>query len=311
MANLVINNESAQAFISFFTQDYELRVKMANFVTMIQEKLEKELISQPELWRLALMPGAQSLEIALYPPVAREEIMWRNLEYSTNQAEQLKALEEAVYDNSLLLSDFRRVDCILDVPERIIVPAEVTTEDAEKLLIAQNPAMTNNREIMQFPLGEQEKLVLAPEADFIAFLKRTFYNVKFHSRQAILINYFSEHLKEFNDRCAVVLVRNKQLTLIAFEKEKLMAANDFKFETNTDAAYYVLASLQSIGFTPNEEEFDVAFYGQSLTDENSVAGILRKYVKNLKAVPFPTLRFRASKLTLQSPFPLLILPTCE
>ena len=61
---------------------------------MIPGKLDKELISQPELWRLVLMVSPESLYVALYPPVAREEIMWREFRFDAAAPSPLKALED-------------------------------------------------------------------------------------------------------------------------------------------------------------------------------------------------------------------------
>ena len=77
-------------------------------------KLDKEMISQPELWRLALIVSADRLDVALYPPLTREEIIWRSFAFDPDAPSQLRAIEDIIYANPLLLSDFKRVDCIID-----------------------------------------------------------------------------------------------------------------------------------------------------------------------------------------------------
>lgn len=277
---------------------------------MIPGKLDKELISQPELWRLVLMVSPESLYVALYPPVAREEIMWREFRFDAAAPSPLKALEDIIYDNPLLLCDFRQVDCILDTPEYLFVPADTPSDDYELLLSAVKPDAAS-AEVLPQPAGPDAMMLQSLQPDIIAFLKRTFYNITFRSRLSLLVNYFSAPQRELTERRAVALIDGQRLTLLAFDGRRMLAANDFSFSTAADAAYYVMASLQRLRFDTSDPSFTLAIHGQSMTADGTLAAILRPYVTNIRAVPFPSLRYRASKSTLQAPFPLLIAPLCE
>lgn len=277
---------------------------------MIPGKLDKELISQPELWRLVLMVGSGRLYVALYPPVAREEIMWRQFAFDAAAPSPLKALEDIIYDNPLLLCDFRCVDCILDTPGCLFVPADTPSDDYELLLSAVRPDAAS-AEILAQPAGPDAVMLQPLDPDITAFLKRTFYNITFRSRLPLLVNYFSAPQRELTERRAIALIDGQRLTLLAFDGRKMLAANDFTFSTPADAAYYVMASIQRLHFDPADSGFTLAIYGQSMTAEGTLASTLRPYVANIRAVPFPSLRYRASKSTLQAPFPLLIAPICE
>lgn len=280
---------------------------------MIPGKLDKELISQPELWRLVLMVSPESLYVALYPPVAREEIMWREFRFDAAAPSPLKALEDIIYDNPLLLCDFRQVDCLLDTPAYLFVPADTPSDDYELLLSAVKPDAAS-AEVLPQPAGPDAVMLQSLQPDITAFLKRTFYNITFRSRLSLLVNYFSAPQRELTERRAVALIDGQRLTLLAFDGRRMLAANDFSFSTSADAAYYVMASLQRLRFDtsdPSDPSFTLAIHGQSMTADGTLAAILRPYVTNIRAVPFPSLRYRASKSTLQAPFPLLIAPLCE
>lgn len=277
---------------------------------MIPGKLDKELISQPELWRLVLMVSPDRLYVALYPPVAREEIIWREFPFDAAAPSPLKALEDIIYDNPLLLCDFRCVDCIIDFPGYIFVPAGTPGEDYELLLSAVRPD-ASSAELLPQPVGSGAVMLQPLDADITAFLKRTFYNITFRSRLALLVNYFSDPRRELTDRRAIALIDGSRLTLLAFDTRRMLAANDFTFASPADAAYYVMASIQHLRFDAAGPDFTLAIHGQSMTADNTLASMLRPYVANIRAVPFPSLRYRASKSTLQAPFPLLIAPLCE
>lgn len=81
---------------------------------MQQGKLDKDLIPQPELWRMALLISRQSLDVALYPPVESEEAIFRSITLDPEAPTHLKAVEDAIYENPLLLSDFKSIQGFID-----------------------------------------------------------------------------------------------------------------------------------------------------------------------------------------------------
>lgn len=277
---------------------------------MLTDKLDKDLITQPELWRLALMLGKRWLHVALYPPVAREEIRWHSFSLDPDAPSRLHALEDIIYDNPLLLCDFRRVDCIIDSNDYIIVPSDASPDHHELFMQACRPS-ADATDLVTYGVGDDATVIQSPESEIDSFLRRTFYNIVFHSRIALTAGYLATHPEGLHDRRAIALVNDRRLTFMAFDGNRLLAANDFTFNSPSDAAYYIMASLQHLRLDPADPATDIAIYGQSLTEPDTIAATIRPYVSDIKALPLPTLRFRASRTTLKAPFPLLILPICE
>ncbi|MDE6100593.1 MAG: DUF3822 family protein, partial [Paramuribaculum sp.] len=287
-----------------------LRKIFVKFATMLQAKLEKDLISQPELWRLALMIGHDSFDVAIYPPVAREEVVWRSFPLDPNAPSRLKAIEDIIYDNPLLLCDFRKIDCVINPESRLIVPSCASPEQYEMLFSAACPS-SESLELTATEINDDTLMLEGFEPEITAFLKRTFFNVTIRGRLPLLISYFIHRAEGLRPKRAVTLITGNRLTLIALDGNRLLAANEFQFNEIADAAYYVMAALNHIGFKTDGQDFDLAVHGQSLTSSESLAAVLRNYVAEIRPVPFPSLRFRATKTTLQAPFPLIILPICE
>lgn len=273
--------------------------------------LDKDTIARPELWRLVMLIGQRSLDVALYPPVAREEILWRSFNIDPDSPSRLKAIEDTIYANPLLLSDFRRVDCIIDSSRRVIVPPCASPEQYESLLSATTAKDVVPDAMMDCPTGCEAHLIQETDPEVLPFLKRTFFNAHFHGRIPLLTKYFATCCDSMKPLRAIALIRDSRLTLIVIDHTRLLVANDFAFSNVTDAAYYLLASLHLLSISPMSDRLDMAIHGESLTAPDTLTAILRRYIPSIKAVPFPTLRFRASKSTLHIPFPLLILPICE
>lgn len=277
-------------------------------------RLDKEMISQPELWRLVLLVGADRLDVALYPPVAREEMIWRTFPYDHAAESPLKALEDIIYDNPLLLCDFRRADCLLDNNSTLLMPADMEPGAIAAMMRAADADAPAGKAVDESMLDIYPAVagnavaVTERDADVTAFLQRTFYNIRFDSRLAMLCRYFLGEATGTKPTRVYVPVRRNRLTVIAFEGQRLLMANDFRFSSDTDAAYYIMASLSNLGIDPAEADISVGTVGAS---SEELTDILRRYIPSLRPLPFPTLRHRASKSTLQAPYELIIRPLCE
>lgn len=277
---------------------------------MEQSILDKDMISQPELWRLVLLVSSDRMDVALYPPVVREQMIWRSIMFDSGAQSPLKALEETVYNNPLLLSDFKAVDCLVDYSPWMMIPAEASEADASALMTAAGISGDGYADVEIYNAGVENALaaVMQPR-DMKAFLTRTFFNIRFDSRIASLCRYLASHTDGLGQRRAYVSVRGERLTLVALDGQRLLAANEFEVRTATDAAYYVLACMQELGMPM--EETDVAVHGDGGVTAREALDLLKRYVPRCKPVPFPMLRYRPDKFTMQAPFDLLIRPLCE
>lgn len=273
---------------------------------MESARLDKDMISQPELWKLVLMIGDERLEAGLFPPVAREEMIWRSYRFDPAAPSKLKALEDIIYDNPLLLCDFKQVDCIIDYTSQTLLPAGLDDTSAETLY----RACTDTTDLPEtYATGCSNAVVaLSQEPDIRAFITRTFFNVKFDSRIAALCRYFTSEQSRIKGMRMYVPVRDRRLTVIALDGDRLLMANDFRFNSDMDAAYYILASMQQLGMDADNATVAVGSAG-SVTD--GLMDTLRIYLPEVRPLPFPMLRYRATKHTLQAPLDIIIRPICE
>ena len=95
------------------------------------EGLSAGAVANPRLWRLGMeldMDGA-TLAVAAASSVGEEEMLVRRIGLASGIA-PLRALEDAVYDNPMLLADFDRTTILLRTPRFSVVPSELA-EDAD------------------------------------------------------------------------------------------------------------------------------------------------------------------------------------
>lgn len=275
--------------------------------------LEKDSIQQPELWKLALAIGSDRIDVGLYPPLAREEIMWRSFTFDPTAPTPLRAVEDIIYDNPLLFSDFKRVDCIINNVAAIPLPKGISVETAYNIYTqatACGEESISENEIEFFDAGvDNAQIALIQQRDIRAFLLRTFYNARFDSAIASLCRYFAQKADAPKGPAIYAPINGNRLTLIALDGRRLLMANEFKFEKEIDAVYYILAVTRQLGLDPTNTP---VFVSPGMPDApEALLTILTQYMPLTEPIPFPTLRYRASKSTLQAPLSLTIRPLCE
>jgi len=278
-------------------------------------RLDKDTISQPELWKLALTVRESRLDVALFPPVTRQEMIWRTYPFDTSAAGNLNAIENVIYDNPLLLSDFKSVDCIIDNTPELLLPSALPSAQLagcyDRSTTSVKQDATDPFDIETFATGDPDCCVAVCQTPGIrAFFTRTFYNVRFDSRLAALCRYFIIHRSGQHDVPEInVILLDNRLTLIATDSNRLLMANNFTFIKEIDAAYYILASISSLGL--DRETVDVHISPAINERNDSLHNILCRFIPHTSPIPFPMLRYRASRQTLHAPFELITRPICE
>lgn len=272
---------------------------------MQQGKLDKDLIAQPELWRMALLISRQSLEVALYPPVDSEEAIFRSIDLDPDASSHLKAVEDAIYDNPLLLSDFKSIRGFIDTDYFQLMPDEVPQDNYDALLRAGAQVPQDTWRAIATQASPGVKLVMAADEELCRFLTRTFFNITLQHPLAILTALLAPHSSGIR---SYSIMHRKRMQMISFDNQKLLSANIFTYNEPMDAVYYILASRHISDIDPVEHPQYYAGQSESI---DSVVPILRSYIAQLLPPEMPLLPYRATRHSLNAHYLLTMLPLCE
>ena len=106
--------------------------------------LDKDLIPNPADWRLIMRIDRDVLHVMAFSPREYDSLIYRALPLDRSATSRLKAIEDVVYDNPMLLNDFGRVDCLVSTPRYIITPDDDTpVDDAFALMRKMFPSDTH------------------------------------------------------------------------------------------------------------------------------------------------------------------------
>lgn len=272
-------------------------------------KLVKNMIGNPRVWRLALRVEADALRVVLYSTVEDNSLIYRTIPLDPAAPSHLRAVEDAVYDNPLLLSDFERVYCVVDNSTFLLVPTPLaeTADDCELMLKAAFPDFEG--EIVSNPTGAANATLLTGlDSDLAAFLNRTFLSPRLFHHLSPLCRYFITSAGKGNSVKTHVNLRPRSLDIIVSDHGNLLMANTFAYSSINDALYYVMACREYLGIGPGGDELLLA--GDPKAREVLMPR-LRDYVARVMPVIFPSRMFAAGRDSMQAPFDLIVLPLCE
>lgn len=204
--------------------------------------LTKDLIADTTLWRLILRIENQRLSALLLGPESVERSVLFHSEKLTDDS--AKALENAVYDNPLLLSDFAAIDIIIANSDAFVSPI-LATELREQMAEAMLPDYCELRHIDSQDINNTTELIYAVNEEKYNFTTRTFASARFHHSMAIDAKYlYHRNARGGSSAHLYALCEdNGELILIGFDAaSNLSVLSRPNAPTANDCAYFTLAT---------------------------------------------------------------------
>ncbi len=249
-----------------------------------QGRLDKDMIAQPELWRLVMLLQPRRLDVVLIPPVESEYAIYRSI-LLDDEKSRLKAIESAIYDNPLLLSDFKRVDCLVDTEASMMIPAEVAPADYG-VIMARAFSCNSDTPLTVSATGTETAIsVMALDTEIRGFLTRTFYNIRFDNALAMLCRNFAPISEKLS---IIASLHHGRLDIVILNTGRLLAASTFDITADTDAAFFIEAAMAEYDVSRNTS---VTICGAP-EFRSSIAAILTDDGISVEAPQLPPLKFK-------------------
>lgn len=274
------------------------------------QRLEKDLIADTSICNLLLRVSPSRLDVGIYSVVADSSFLHRSFLLVKAGRTAVGMIEDAVYDNPLLLRDYRRTYCLVETPRVMAAPAELCASEAElaSMLRLQWPDWEGEVKVSGNGTSNSV-MVWGMERDMARFLSRTFSpSMQLDCHLAPLTRYFATRPGRGNSVRMLANLREGSLDLIALRGPRLLMANTFRYDKTTDALYYIMAAREHLGLDPQVDEMLLAGV-PSLREELSPR--LRTYLARVMPVIFPPQMFKAGMESLGAPFDMIVTPLCE
>lgn len=221
---------------------------------MEHEILSKDMIPQPELWRCAIELDKDRMYVALFPPVETEHLIHRTILLNPDAPTLDKAVQEAVYANPLLLSDFAHIDILIDTTDFCIVPESTAQSTGAVQILTAACIDLENKSPEMCQASPDYSIAYAIDSSLAGFIRRTFFNVHLAHSLAPLISNPPEATAIF------AAIESGKVMITAFADSKLLFANLFRCSGAEDATYFISAVSKNMP----EENLPIVIAGNSV-----------------------------------------------
>lgn len=192
-------------------------------------------------WHLTLLVSPAALSALILGPKGPDRAVIAYSEPLTDSS--LETLENAIYDNPLLLSDFEQVRILISTSQRIIVPDTIPAEMDEEIVRTMLPDSEGPRRLISASGPDGGRIVAALDSETLSFIRRSFPDAKITLAMAALIEAVAA-MRPADGPVNVALTEPGELSVICFDAEgRLSFANRFEVDGASDCAYFILAAL--------------------------------------------------------------------
>ena len=276
---------------------------------MNQAPLSCDTINNPSLWRLSLMICDTALEVVLRRIVGEPELITTRITLNTSLS-HATAIEESIYANPLLLSQFGKTDVVIRSDKFQIVPTEVASDaDAVEAILDLLPHPDGRPIAFISNIDKHNCVATFVDRSVANFIARTFYSTKPISHLSALGRFFAHQSRLSNRAKMYVNLQFNSIDIIAYNSLGLTIANTLECDNDDNAVYYILAAGKASGFDFTVDEI---FISGNSEWRASLMPTLRKFANYVLPTIFPSAAYSGDHHNaLRAPFELITLPLCE
>lgn len=263
-------------------------------------------IPHPEQWRLALAIDRGRLDYALHHPHVDHSLMTGSVPLTSKG--MLTAVEDAVYDTPLLLSDYHDTRVLVRAPHFVVLPGQVSLGDAAPLLAVAYPDDDDDEAAVSPLPANGVTIAYRLPRGLSAFARRTFASVTLLHHLAPLC----EHYLGLNAGSTIarmfVNLHGTVMDLVVYRAGTLVCANSYPYRSLSDAAYFALSVWRHYGLDQERDELHLGGDGKA---RQGLAPLLRRYVKYVMPAIVPAAAMRLGSAASATPLELILTALCE
>lgn len=264
-------------------------------------------IQRPELWTLIVRVGMSAVKFILYNDAEENSLISRELPLNIGAGDYLKALENCIYDNPVLLQDFKKVAVLVESSHFVLLPNNMADDDVMQEVMDYVYANDGGDRDVCNMINGKVSVAYALNKGVIAFLRRTFYNPDIVHQLVPLVRYSCEKSEKSSIAKMFVHVADDCMDVCVCRKGELLMANTFGYRSIDEAAYYILNVWQNLGLDVYSDELQIS--GEKTVREQLMPQ-LRKYISYVMPIIFPASAMKIGQDAIKAPFDLILLSQC-
>lgn len=158
-------------------------------------------------------------------------------------------LKHALMNEPMLKEQYQRVNVLVATTDVTTVPvAFFNAETIDEVFALNFPKARPQRVTYNVLRRSGVALVFGMERNIYQLLLDDFPRARFYASSSTLIEFFSEKCAGVRNHKMFVYLHEKEITIYAFEQNRIIFVNSFEIGSVTDMQYYILNVWQQLGF---------------------------------------------------------------
>ena len=265
-------------------------------------------IQRPEFWTLLLNLRAADVQFILFDIDEDNSLIAGTLPLDLTSGSYLKALENAIYDNPVLLSDFKQVRVMVESQHFVVLPPEFSDEfDAQDVFNASFPDADGDFALCSLPRCGVGIGFELPQG-VLGFLQRTFNMPPILHHLYSVMEHYKQQDQNSDNACLHLNLHDDRIDILITDKQRLVMANSYPSTNSNDTVFYTLNAWKTFGLDALKDKI---FVTGSKTLRDSVVPTLRNYINYVMPAIFPASALRIGQDAVKAPLELILLALCE
>lgn len=246
---------------------------------MVYSAIDKDSIGDITGATLLLSVGKDSLGVIIVSPGSDPTPIRAILPWDNTIKDSTRRIEEVIYNNPALLSDFDRVHVLIDTPDFCVIPDSLTHDEAylcDVILPKIIPDGDTRSDWVLTPWKEMKAVCAMKESvSLLSFLARTFDNPPVEHRLSAWVRrlWLSDPLGMSGKM--IVHISGSRLDIAVFGRRSIKLVNSWEYRDIADALYFIMATRHVLDLDNSSGEILIGG-NKAVVDE--VLPSLREYV---------------------------------
>jgi len=250
-------------------------------------------LDHSELYTLSIRLSTDGFSFSVYNPVQDHPFYY--IPYKTKHALSIAAnVKEMLQQNESLKRPYKRIRIYTANSNYLPVPFELFDEEQTETFYTQSYPKDSNSLIFHNILPKANVAMLYTlNKTVYQLLKEQFPEARFYTTASPLTEYFSEKSYLGNSRKLYAYLQGELLTILCFDRGKLLLLNSFPCKQTYDYIYYLLYIWKQLDYDQRRDELHLV---GNLPDRDMLVLQLKKYLSQVYII-HPTAEFNRSEFS--------------
>ena len=249
-------------------------------------------------YTLSIRLSADGFSFSIYHPQDKDDFFFAN--YPVNVSISMTAnLKKMIQATEELKHAYGQTNILIDTQRFTTVPFDLFEDEQTETLFYHNFQQRENETVLCNILGKSNvALLFGMDKHAHQLLGEQFPNARIFACVCPLMEHFTQKSRDNNQRSLYAYFQPNQMTVFAFDKNRLLLVNTFHCKQTSDQVYYMLYVWQQLGFS---QEKDQLYLTGKMDNTEELVTELSKFLRQV--TPLPLLN--------NLPFDIQTLMTCE